>query len=136
MLRLPKKAEKKPAPSSRAVQKNKKKVVTKEKENDSGIMKEYLKSTPMCNVTFSLPREAATDARKVTLVGDFNNWSKNTTPMKKLKTGDFRLKVKLSRKKHYKFRYLIDSKRWENDWHADNYVPNSYGDEDSVVIVK
>lgn len=131
-----KKAEKKPAPPSRVVQKSKKKVVTKEKENDSGIMKEYLKSTPMCNVTFSLPREAAGDARKVTLVGDFNNWSKNTTPMKKLKTGDFRLKVKLARKRHYKFRYLVDSKRWENDWHADTYVPNSYGDEDSVVVVK
>jgi 1,4-alpha-glucan branching enzyme len=129
-----KKAEKKPATVSKAVQINKKKV--SKKENDSGIIKEYLKSTPMCNVTFSLPKEAAADARKVTLVGDFNNWNKNTTPMKKLKTGDFRLKVKLARKKHYKFRYLIDSNRWENDWHADNYVPNAYGDDDSVVIIK
>ncbi len=130
-----KKPAKKPAPVTRAVQKNKKKVVLAE-ENNSGLRKEYLKSAPVCNVTFSLPKEAAADARKVTLVGDFNNWSKSTAPMKKLKTGDFRFKVKLARKKHYKFKYLIDSKRWENDWHADHYVPNSYGDEDSVVIVK
>ena len=129
-----KKTEKKPVLKVKTVQSIKKKV-TKE-ENGPGLKKEYLKSAPMCNVTFSLPKVAAPDARKVTLVGDFNNWSKNKTPMKKLKSGDFRLKVKLARKKHYKFRYLIDSKRWENDWHADNYVQNVYGAEDSVVDVQ
>ncbi len=131
---MKKKIAKKSAPEVKRVQKAKKQVILK--ENNNGIKKEYLKSAPICNVTFTLPREAVNNARKVTLVGDFNNWSKNATPMKKLKTGDFRLKVKLARKRHYKFRYLVDSKKWENDWKADNYVPNSYGDDDSVVIVK
>jgi hypothetical protein len=35
----------------------------------------------------------------------------------------------------YKFRYLIDDSRWENDWNADRYIPNSFGSEDSLVIV-
>ncbi|MEN8264851.1 MAG: isoamylase early set domain-containing protein [Nitrospirota bacterium] len=131
---MKKKIAKKSAPEVKTVRKAKKQVSIA--ENDNGLKKEYLKSTPICNVTFTLPREAVQNARKVTLVGDFNNWSKNATPMKKLKTGDFRLKVKLARKRHYKFRYLVDSKRWENDWKADNYVPNVFGDDDSVVIVK
>lgn len=131
---MKKKIAKKSSPEVKIVQKAKKEVTLE--ENNNVIKKEYLKSAPICNVTFTLPREAVQDARKVTLVGDFNNWSKSATPMKRLKTGDFRLKVKLARKRHYKFRYLVDSKRWENDWNADNYVANSFGDDDSVVIVK
>jgi hypothetical protein len=35
----------------------------------------------------------------------------------------------------YRFRYLVDGERWENDWAADAYLPNAYGGEDSVVTV-
>ena len=131
---MKKKAAKKPAPASRAVQKNKKKVVLA-KENDSGIRKEYLKSAPLRNVTFSLPREAAADARKVTLVGDFNNWDISESPMIQLETGDFVITLDLDSKRKYRFRYLIDGSRWENDRYADRYVPNDFGGKDSVVIV-
>jgi hypothetical protein len=31
---------------------------------------------------------------------------------------------------------LIDETKWENDWHADKYVPTPYGNaENSVVVV-
>ena len=33
----------------------------------------------------------------------------------------------------YRFRYLVDGKRWENDWDADAYAPNQFGSEDSIV---
>jgi hypothetical protein len=33
----------------------------------------------------------------------------------------------------YRFRYLLDDQRWENDWAADAYLPNSFGGDDSVV---
>ena len=33
----------------------------------------------------------------------------------------------------YRFRYLLDGHRWENDWDADAYVPNGFGSDDSVV---
>ncbi|MCK5505495.1 MAG: isoamylase early set domain-containing protein [Thermodesulfovibrionia bacterium] len=55
--------------------------------------------------------------------------------MKKLKNGNFKITLKLSRNREYRFRYLIDADRWENDWHADKYVPNSFGCDDSLVIV-
>jgi hypothetical protein len=27
----------------------------------------------------------------------------------------------------------VDGKKWLNDWHADDFVENAYGSEDSVV---
>jgi hypothetical protein len=35
----------------------------------------------------------------------------------------------------YRFRYVIDGWKFENDWFADRYEPNPYGGEDSVVDV-
>ena len=99
------------------------------------LNKQYLKTVPACNVTFRLPKQAVPDAKTVAIVGDFNNWNLNETRMKKLKNGDFKTTLKLNRDREYKFRYLIDNNRWENDWVADKYVPNVYGDDDSVVIV-
>ena len=101
----------------------------------SGIKKQYLKSNGSCNVTFRLPKEAAPDAQVVTIVGDFNNWNFAASQMKKLKNGDFKATLKLQRDKEYRFRYFIDGTRWENDWSADKYVPNTFGSDDSLVII-
>jgi len=112
------------------------KVKSPIKDNEiSGIKKQYLKSNGSCNVTFRLPKEAAPDAQVVTIVGDFNSWNLTENQMKKLKNGDFKATLKLHRDKEYRFRYFIDSTRWENDWCADKYVPNTFGSDDSLVIV-
>ena len=100
-----------------------------------GVKKQYLKTGDVCNVTFRLPPEAAPDATVVTVVGEFNDWSLSDTPMKKLKNGTFTASLKLPCGNEYKFRYLIDSSRWENDWCADEYKPNAFGGEDSVIRV-
>lgn len=100
-----------------------------------GIKKQYLKSGPLCNITFILPKAAAPNAQTVTIVGDFNNWNSEETKMKKLNNGDFKVTLKLQRDREYRFKYLINGSRWENDWHADKYVPNQYGSDDSLVIV-
>jgi hypothetical protein len=47
--------------------------------------------------------------------------------------GGFSVTVELEVGRAYRFRYLLDGVRWENDWAADAYVPNSYGEDDSVV---
>ena len=124
-----KKIAKKPAAkrSSKAKPKSKNEVI--------GVKKQYLKTGDVCNVTFRLPQEAAPDAVSVNLVGEFNDWSLTNTPMKKLKNGTFKVTVKLSCGNQYKFRYLIDSNRWENDWCADKYAPNAFGGEDSVINI-
>lgn len=100
------------------------------------IKKQYLKSKPVCKVTLSLPKEATKAAKKVMVVGEFNDWNKKSIPMKKLKDGSFKTTIDLAPGKEYQFRYLIDNKQWENDWSADKYVPSDFTiEENSVVVV-
>ncbi|MFZ5798284.1 MAG: glycoside hydrolase [Desulfobulbus sp.] len=100
------------------------------------IQKKYLKSKPVCKVTFRLPKEAVGSARKVCIVGDFNAWKKKATPLKRLKSGECKITLDLACGREYQFRYLLDNTTWENDWDADKYVPSAYHDvENSVVIV-
>ena len=102
---------------------------------NNGIKKQYLKSKSLCKVTFRLPKEAAPDASVVSVAGDFNEWDASRIIMRKMKNGDFKATVELPRDREYRFKYLIDSNRWENDWAADKYAKNEYGGDDSVVIV-
>ena len=41
--------------------------------------------------------------------------------------------VSLDAGRAYRFRYLLDGQRWDNDWAADAYQPNDFGGDDSVV---
>lgn len=107
----------------------------KSKSGSEGLKKRYLSSKNICKVTFRLPREAAPDARNVTIVGDFNNWNITETKMKKLSNGDFTLTLELPCDREYSFRYLIDANRWEKDWFADKHIPGDSGVDDSVVVV-
>lgn len=104
-------------------------------ETSAGIKKEYLKSRNACKVTFRLPRVGAPDAKTICIVGDFNNWNIYANPMKRLKRGDYTITLELVPGREYQFRYLIDDSRWENDWNADKYVKNPYGDSDNSVII-
>jgi hypothetical protein len=101
----------------------------------NGIRKVYLKTSASCKVTFTIPKEAADGAREVSIAGDFNGWDKEASPMKRLKNGDFKVTLELPSNRDYVYRYCIDGCRWENDWRADEYRPNPYGSDDSVVIV-
>ena len=100
------------------------------------ITKKYFKTKDVCRTTFRLPAEAAGDAQSVFLVGEFNEWSLRSHPMKKLKDGSFKVEVDLPVGNAYQFRYLLDDDRWENDWNADRYCYSEFGNcENSVVEV-
>ncbi len=100
------------------------------------IHKQYLKSRPVCKVTFRLPKEEVPNAGHVNLVGEFNGWRENATPMKQLKDGTFKALVEIEPGSEYEFRYLVDDNNWKNDAEADKYVPAPFPDaENSVVIV-
>lgn len=98
------------------------------------VKKQYLKSKPVCKVTFKLSREEAKAAQTVRLVGDFNNWDTQVQPMKRLKNGAFTATLDLPKDNQYQFRYLLDDKEWENDWAADQYIPSPVSLEDNSVI--
>lgn len=85
------------------------------------------------DVTFDLP--AAVEADEIVLCGDFNNWSTTATPLKRAKSGVWRVTVPLQAGHSYRYRYLLDGMHWENDWSADGYVRNPFGTDDSLVNV-
>jgi len=95
--------------------------------------KQFLKSKPVCKVSFRLDAAEAPGAKKVQLLGDFNNWFKHTEPMTALKSNDFTITLELEAGKEFQFRYLIDGSDWKNDTQADSYVANSFGEENSVI---
>lgn len=97
------------------------------------MKKTYAKSGKTCRVTFELPAEVK--AETVFLCGEFNDWNKTQHQLILRKKGNFSLTISLSVGKEYRYRFWVDGNRWENDWHADKYVPNEFGTEDSVVIV-
>ena len=97
------------------------------------MKKEYTKTRRSCRVTFGLP--SAVDAQAAAVCGEFNEWDPAKNPMKRKKDGSFSLTISLKPGRTYRFRYLLDGERWENDWAADDYVPNEYGTQDSVISV-
>ena len=80
-------------------------------------------------VTFTVPAEVG--AQRACLVGACTAWAE--VPMHRGDDGSFELTVELPAGTRSAFRYLLDDDRWDNDWAADDYVPNSYGGTDSVV---
>ncbi|HNY66421.1 MAG TPA: isoamylase early set domain-containing protein [Deltaproteobacteria bacterium] len=98
------------------------------------IKKQYLKNKPVCKVTFTLPRDRASEAQNVALMGDFNDWNPGTTPMKRRRDGSFEATLNLDTGHEYQFRYLLNNNTWENDDSADKYVRSPYGDTENSVI--
>lgn len=96
------------------------------------LKKQQLKSKPVCKVTFYLPKSI--EANSVHLVGDFNDWDEQSTPMEKLKDGRFKVTLELDQGEEYQFRYLVNGADWHNDWNADKYVPNPFSGDNSVVV--
>lgn len=97
------------------------------------IRKAYTKTGRSCRVTFELPAEV--NAESACLCGEFNQWDPEAHPMKRRKDGGFWLTISLKPGHQYRYRFLLDGTRWENDWAADGYVPNPFGGEDSLIEV-
>ena len=94
------------------------------------ITKQYLKSKPICKVTFVVPAEAANEVK---VVGTFNEWSTQETPLKKLKNGSFKGTVNLDKDQSYEFRYLVDG-AYTNDEQADAFAWSDYAGAENGVL--
>ena len=96
------------------------------------IKKQFIKSKPVCKVTFSIE---AKDAVSASVVGDFNNWSIEEGTLNKLKNGTFKGVFELAKDTSYEFKYVIDG-TFVNDTEADSYKWNEFaGTENGVVVV-
>lgn len=85
----------------------------------------------LITVRFELP--AGVPAQRVAVVGDFNGWSGNATMMERQGDGMFAAEVELARGRAYRYKFLLDGQRWENDPKAHYYEVNDFGGDDSVV---
>jgi len=97
------------------------------------LTKTYSGAGRTCRVTFELPNQGG--ATSAMLCGDFNNWNPSAYPMERRPDSTFALTIPLQVGRTYRFKYLIDGHRWENDWAADGYEANEYGSDDSLVVV-
>ncbi|MEO1032538.1 isoamylase early set domain-containing protein [Winogradskyella sp.] len=94
------------------------------------IKKQYLKSKPVCKVTFSVP---AKEAKNVAVVGSFNEWNTEATELKKLKNGTFKGTVDLASESSYEFRYVVDG-TYVNDEQADSYAWNDFAGAENGIL--
>ncbi len=94
------------------------------------VRKRYHARNGLCYVTFSL---GPISARRIAVVGEFNDWDPNRHLMIRRKNGVFSITIPLSPGRPYRFRYLIDDHHWLNDPEADGTAPNPFGTEDSIV---
>jgi 1,4-alpha-glucan branching enzyme len=98
------------------------------------IKKQFLKSKPVCKVSFKLTKDQVKEAGKVNLVGDFNNWNESADELKPLKDGSFSQTLELESGREYQFRYLVDGETWINDEEADGYISSGLGDSQNAII--
>jgi 1,4-alpha-glucan branching enzyme len=94
------------------------------------IKKQYLKTKPVCKVTFSVP---AKEADSVAVVGTFNDWNTGATELKKLKNGTFKGTIDLASEASYEFRYVVDG-TYVNDEQADAFAWNDFAAAENGVL--
>ena len=78
--------------------------------------------------------QAHLGGHRVLVVGDFNDWDPEATPMTRLKSGAWKATVDLEVERTYAFRYLIDGCIWENDGEADGYAPTGVDHEENSLV--
>lgn len=96
------------------------------------IKREPIDKRGQVRVTFELPSDPWVE--RVNLVGEFNGWDTRSTPMTRERAdADRKVTVELEIGRRYCFRYVVDAEKWLNDWHADDYVENPFGLDNSVL---
>lgn len=94
------------------------------------IKKQFIKTKPVCKVTFSLEAKVA---QTVTVVGDFNNWNATEGELSKLKNGSFKGVFDLPKDNSFEFKYLVDGS-YVNEPEADSYRWNDYANAENSVL--
>ncbi|MDD2674054.1 MAG: isoamylase early set domain-containing protein [Flavobacterium sp.] len=96
------------------------------------IKKQFVKTKPVCKVTFLV---AAKEASQASVVGDFNNWSLEDGVLNKLKNGTFKGVFDVNKDAAYEFKYVIDGV-FVNEPEADSFKWNEFaGNENGVLVV-
>ena len=76
----------------------------------------------------------ASDAKKVFLAGEFNNWDTRSLPMKKDKKGVWKIKIKLTPGRH-EYKFFADNV-WVESLPGVEQVSNPLGTKNFIAWVK
>lgn len=95
-------------------------MITKRKSSQPGFVR----------ICFELPAYLWAD--RVYVVGDFNDWDRQRTPLQQDRNGVWRVEVDLPCGQRFQFRYYVDN-HWLTDNHADGMTDNPYGTQNSIV---
>ena len=95
-------------------------MITKRKSSQPGFVR----------IGFELPAYLWAD--RVYVVGDFNDWDRQRTPLRQDRDGVWRVEVDLPCGQRFQFRYYVDN-HWLTDNHADGMTDNPYGTQNSIV---
>lgn len=96
------------------------------------IKKQFIKTKPVCKVTFTVE---AKEANTAAVVGDFNSWNPAEGELSKLKNGTFKGVFDLPKDASYEFKYFVDGS-YVNDAEADSFIWNEFaGTENGVLTV-
>ncbi|MGQ7945525.1 isoamylase early set domain-containing protein [Flavobacterium sp. WC2509] len=96
------------------------------------VKKQFIKTKPVCKVTFSLE---AKEANQVSVIGDFNDWKVEEGALGKLKNGTFKGTFELPKDTTYEYKYVVDGV-YVNEPEAEALKWNDFaGAENSVLTV-
>jgi 1,4-alpha-glucan branching enzyme len=95
------------------------------------IRKSATEDPSLVQVRFSVPGEM--HSSDVFLVGDFNDWDSDDTPLVTDGNGMVVATLMLEAGKKYAFRYRTKDGRWFNDECADDYEPNEFGGSNGIL---
>lgn len=94
------------------------------------IKKQFVKTKPICKVTFSID---AKEANAASVIGDFNSWDPKEGALSKLKNGTFKATFNLPKDASYEFKYLVDGV-YLNEPEADSFIFNSFANAENGVL--
>ena len=88
-------------------------------------------------IKFILSADIVADATEGLLLGEFNNWDKESGfTLKKAKDGSLTTTVLLEEGRAYQYRYLLNDGRWVNDQSAGQFVHDErFHVENCVILV-
>ena len=70
---------------------------------------------------------------RVSLVGDFNDWTIDAEPMERIDDGTFHLARALPVGRRFQYRFVVNGQDWYTDPNAEEFEPDGYGGENAVV---
>lgn len=73
------------------------------------------------------------EAREVNLVGSFNGWNTQATPMHRDEFGDWAIELELPPGEHH-YRFFVDGE-WRDDPTAQQTALNAFGSFDAIMVV-